>query len=66
MKLNPEDVVVLIIAITIGLFIIAVTAKSLLYEAPMAESRVKILDNLLKSFTHIVAMYIGFKLNNKK
>ena len=66
MKLKPEDLVVLILAITIGSFIIAITMKSVFYEVTMSDSRVEILKSLLLSFTHIVAMYIGFKLNNNK
>ena len=65
MKFKPEDLVVLILATTIGLFVLAISFRSLFQDAEMTESRVKILNTLLTSFVSIISMYIGFKMGKK-
>ena len=65
MKFKPEDIVVLILATTIGLFVLAISFRSLFQDAEMTESRVKILNTLLTSFVSIISMYIGFKMGKK-
>ena len=66
MKPKPEDAVVLILAITIGIFVLAISYKSLFQDVEMTEARTKTLNTLLTSFVSIISMYVGFKLNNKK
>ena len=65
MKFKPEDIVVLILATTIGLFVLAISFRSLFQDVEMTESRVKILNTLLTSFVSIISMYIGFKMGKK-
>ena len=65
-KLNTEDIVVLILTITIGCFVLSLVVHTFINKEPMSESRTKILNNLLMSFVNIISMYIGFKIGKTK
>lgn len=63
-RFNPEDIIVILLATGIFMFLGMITVKGMLTAATISPTRLELLKTLLTSIIAIVSIYIGSKLKN--
>lgn len=62
MKLGPEDLIAIIIAIAISIILVAVVLIPLVLDYELSDKKAEIIGGLITSFIAILSIYIGSKI----